>query len=149
MALAQGFVEHCLELLEPLGNARARRMFGGHGFYLDELFVAIVVADRLYLKADERSRPDFERAGSRPFTYEGRLRAVTLGYWSAPEEALESQAAMQPWARRAMDAAVRARLSKPAPARRKPLAVPSAASATLRKPAPTASRSRRSPRGSA
>mgnify|MGYP000287609516 CR=1 FL=1 len=33
-----------LELLAPLGRARARRMFGGHGLYVDDLFVAIVDA---------------------------------------------------------------------------------------------------------
>ena len=48
-----GFVAHCLELLSPLGEARARRMFGGHGLYVDDLFVAIVAGERLYL--DEKT----------------------------------------------------------------------------------------------
>ena len=34
------FVAHCLELLGSVGSARSRRMFGGHGFYVDDLFIA-------------------------------------------------------------------------------------------------------------
>ena len=29
--MSHGLVEHCLELLAPLGEARSRRMFGGFG----------------------------------------------------------------------------------------------------------------------
>ena len=30
--------DHCRELLAPFGAVRVKRMFGGHGFYVDELF---------------------------------------------------------------------------------------------------------------
>ena len=100
MAQPAPFVAHCLELLAPMGAARARRMFGGHGLYVDDLFVALIASDCLYLRADGAARPAFERAGCRPFTYSARDRqAVTMGYWSAPEEALDSAPAMLPWAR--------------------------------------------------
>ena len=36
------FVDLCRELLSPAGAVRAKRMFGGHGLYVDDLFVAIV-----------------------------------------------------------------------------------------------------------
>ena len=103
------FVDHCLELLCSTGRPRARRMFGGHGLYVDELFVAIVTAERLYLKVDAQTRERFERAGCEPFVYTAQGRSVRLGYWSAPEDAMESPAAMQPWAGLAIDAALRAR----------------------------------------
>ncbi len=116
------FVDHCLELLAGTGRPRARRMFGGHGLYLDDVFVAIVAGERLYLKADDATRAAFESAGSEPFVYEAQGKTVSLGYWSAPDEALESDAAMRPWARLALDAALRvraARLKRPVrPARR-------------------------------
>lgn len=108
-------VDHCLELFAPLGTPRARRMFGGHGFYVDELFIAIVAAGRLYLKTDAQTRPAFETAGCEPFVYDGKKGSVALGYWSAPEEALESAQGMQPWARLALGAALRARAAKAAP----------------------------------
>ena len=112
------FVEHCLELLAPLGPARARRMFGGHGLYLGELFVAIVTGERLFLKADAETAPRFATAGCEPFVYEAKGRTVTLGYRAAPAEALESPSAMAPWARLALQAALRAR-SAPAGAGRR------------------------------
>ena len=49
-----GFTAHCLELLAPHGAARARRMFGGVGIYLDGLFIALIADERLYLKVDAR-----------------------------------------------------------------------------------------------
>lgn len=111
------FVAHCRELLAPLGAVRSRRMFGGHGFYVDDLFVALIAFGRLYLKVDERSRARFEAAGCEPFVYDGKGKPVTMSYFTAPEEAIESPALMQPWARLALDAAVRARAAKKAPAR--------------------------------
>lgn len=106
------FVEHCLELLAPLGPARARRMFGGWGLYADDLFVALIAAERLYLKADAGTRERFAAAGCEPFTYSGDGKSVTLGYWTVPPEALESPALMQPWARLALQAALAARAAK-------------------------------------
>jgi len=106
-----GFIEHCLELLAPLGAPRARRMFGGHGLYVAEVFVAIVADDVLYLKVDSATRPHFEAAGSRPFVYAGKGKDMTLQYWRAPDDAIESPASMLPWARLAMQAALAARTS--------------------------------------
>jgi DNA transformation protein and related proteins len=110
---ADAFAAYCVELLEPLGGARARRMFGGHGLYVDDLFIAIVADEQLYLKADASTRPQFEAAGCRPFVYSKATQAVAMSYWSAPEEATESPSSMLPWARLAQAAALRARAAKP------------------------------------
>jgi len=113
---------HCTELLAPLGAVRVRRMFGGHGIYLDELFIAIIAFDRLYLKAGPTSRAQFEAAGCEPFVYDRKTESVALGYWSAPADAMESPALMEPWARLALQAALAARAVKPqraAPARKR------------------------------
>lgn len=120
--MGQAFVDHCLELLAPLGAVRARRMFGGHGLYAGDLFVALIAFDRLYLKADEATRERFAGAGCEPFVYDGKGKAVTMGYWTVPAEAMESPQLMQPWARLAMAAALRARAAKASAAPRKPRA---------------------------
>ncbi|MDH4050373.1 MAG: TfoX/Sxy family protein [Rubrivivax sp.] len=120
MAAQDPFVEHCAELLAGSGRVRVRRMFGGHGLYLDGLFVAIVARGRLYLKVDGETRATFQAAGCAPFVYDGGGREVTLNYWSAPDEAMDSPALMGPWARRARQAALSAAQRKPA-RRRKPL----------------------------
>lgn len=107
------FVAHCLELLAPAGRPRAKRMFGGDGIYVDELFMALIIRDTLYLKADDSTRAAFEAAGGHPFTYEGKDHEVNvMAYWTVPEEAMESPREMLPWARRAIGAAVAARGAK-------------------------------------
>ena len=103
-------VEHCLELFAPLGHARAKAMFGGWGFYLDEMFFALIADETLYLKTDVETEGAFREAGSWPFVYEYKDgRSVTMAYWSAPEEAMESPVAMRDWARLALGAALRAK----------------------------------------
>jgi len=74
--------------------------------------MAIGIGDELYLKTDDITRPRFEVVGCRPFVYEASSKAVTLSYWTAPAEALESPALMLPWARLAFEAGLRARAAK-------------------------------------
>ncbi len=116
-SLPTEFVAHCVELLSPLGAVRTRRMFGGHGFYVDDVFIALIAQQRLYLKADALTRSAFEGAGATPFTFEkarsGSVESVATSYFSAPEDAMESPPLMQPWARLALAAALRARAAKP------------------------------------
>lgn len=100
---------HALELLSALGPARTRRMFGGAGFYIGAHFVALLADEVLYLKADATAQPAFEATGSQPFSHATRPgRRTVLGYWSAPEAAMESPAQMRPWAVLALDSALRA-----------------------------------------
>ena len=110
MAAKDAFAQYCAELLSGLGPVRVRPMFGGHGIYVDDLFLAIVVGEVLYLKVDAQTMGRFEAAGCAPFVYTAKGRGrVSLNYRAAPAEAMESPALMRPWARLAMDAALRAR----------------------------------------
>ena len=113
MAVQADFATYCAELLSAIGEVRAKRMFGGWGLYADGVFVAIIVGETLYLKADEQTRPRFLDAGSKPFEYTARGKQRTSsGYWSVPPEAMDSPALMAPWARRALEAALRAGSAK-------------------------------------
>jgi DNA transformation protein and related proteins len=134
--MSQALVDHCLELLAPLGAVRAKRMFGGHGLYIDELFVALIAFERLYLKVDAQTQPAFAEAGCEPFVYDGKGKPITMSYWTVPAEAMESPHLMQPWARQAIEAALRARAAKPSAAPRKTRAAASKAK-------PAASRAKR------
>jgi DNA transformation protein and related proteins len=134
--MSAALVAHCLELFAPLGRVRSRAMFGGHGLYCDELFFALIANERLYLKVDAQTQPAFAAAGCVPFVYEMKGKAMTMGYWTVPADAMESPAAMQPWARQALAAALRARAAKPSAALRKARAAPAQAQpkASRRKP---------------
>ena len=116
-----GFADHCVELLSGLGPARAKRMFGGHGLYVNEVFLAVIVEDRLFLKVHDSTRAAFVDAGCTQWVYEGHGKATVMPYFSAPDEAMDSPALMLPWARLAMQGALAAAASRK-PAAKKPKA---------------------------
>mgnify|MGYP003556647506 CR=1 FL=1 len=119
MQQRDAFVEHCLEMLSPLGVAQARSMFGGHGLRLDGVFIGLVAFHRLYLKTDAQTRPQFANAGCEPFVYAAKGKPMTLSFWTVPAQALESSDSMRPWAQLALQAALRAQSARrPAPARK-------------------------------
>ena len=114
--MSDEFIDYVTELFGPFGTVGARRMFGGHGVYLDGLMFAIVSEDMLYLKADEMNRVEFERAGCEIFGYARKGKRATLGFFRAPEDAMESPELMLPWARTAYAAALRTNAKKQAAA---------------------------------
>lgn len=133
------FAEHCTELLGSVGPVRAKRMFGGYGLYAGELFFALIAGETLYLKADAQTLEAFRAAGCEPFVYDARERRIAMSYQSAPAEAMESPALMAPWARRALEAALRAAALK-----RKPKASASAPGAAPARRATSARAPKRS-----
>lgn len=111
------FVDYCCDLLATLGPCVARRMFGGHGISTEGMTVALLAdlghGEKLWLKADEASRPRFEAAGCERFVYLAKGKTMSMNYYSAPDEAMDSPQLMAPWARLALAAALSARQSKP------------------------------------
>lgn len=83
-------------------------MFGGRGVYQNGRMIAILDNDRLYFKADEVSRAEFEAKMLRPFTYRARGRSVSLQYFEAPPEVFDEPEAMAVWMQKAYAAARRA-----------------------------------------
>jgi len=112
--------------LTPLGPFRAKPMFSGYGLYLDGVIFALVLRETLYLKVDDRNRPDFDHAGSAPFRYETRKGEVTVNsYWRCPAEVLAQTETLQEWVTGAVAAsrriaAANARAGRSRPAKRKP-----------------------------
>jgi DNA transformation protein and related proteins len=106
-------VDHLLELLAPLGEVEACRMFGGWGIRTGGLMIGLVTGEVAYLKADALTSSTFEAAGGAPFVFAMRARTVTTSYWSVPDEAMDAPAAMLPWARLALEAALRKAATKP------------------------------------
>src|SRR6185503_20542710 len=100
-----GFIEFVSELLAPYGRVTSRRMFGGHGVYLDGLFVAIVAKDTLYLKATGDGKAACEAAGLKRFRPSSAEPSYSLGFYAPPEDALEDPDALRPWVTIALTAA--------------------------------------------
>ena len=115
MAVSQGFTDFVVEQLEGCGVISTRRMFGGVGIYCGDTFFALIDNDILYLKVDDITRPEFERAGSGPFKPYGDDRE-TMQYYNVPTSVLEDAAELTRWGRKALEAAQR---KKAAPRKRK------------------------------
>lgn len=95
----------------------AKRMFGGWGISTDGLTIAIIAdlgrGEKLWLKATDDNRHQWEAAGGERFTYastkDGETVSRGMNYYSAPEDAMDSAHAMAPWARLALQAALSAK----------------------------------------
>ena len=111
-------VTRTLGLLLPLGPVEPRRLFSGHGLYLEDRIFAITYHDELYFRVDGESRAAFLAAGGAPFTYQGRHGVVELPYCTPPAAALRSSARLLPWAERGLAAARRVAAAKARRAKR-------------------------------
>jgi DNA transformation protein len=68
--------------------------------------------EKLWLKASPETSSLFESAGCERFTYLTKGKTRSMGYYSAPDSAMESIHEMAPWARLALEAALVARQPK-------------------------------------
>src|SRR5688572_13107980 len=110
MAKRSEFVEHLLDLLRPLGEVKARAMFGGWGFYVDGRMFALVAFDTFFIKADDQNRADFTTRQLAPFRYEMRPgKWNEMSYYQPPSEAMDDSALLCAWAEKGVCAARRVR----------------------------------------
>ncbi len=102
------------DCLAPWGEVRLKRMFGALGVYRDDLFFALIDDGIVYFKVDDTTRPDFEAAGSEPFSYPGKDKTPTVmnGYWRLPDDIIEDRDALFAWADKAVGVAQRGAKSK-------------------------------------
>ena len=106
------FVSYVVELMQSIGPVSAKRMFGGHGIFLDGLMFGLVADSTLYLKADKETENEFIAKGLEAFTYHKKGKEFKMSYHQAPEEALEDAEEMNAWANKAYGAALEAASNK-------------------------------------
>lgn len=143
MANTPSFVQHALELVSLVGPARARAMFGGHGLYLGSAMFGLLDDDELFLKADAVTVARFEAARCQAWVYVSPRGPQRTSYYRPPDGAHEDPEAMLPWARLAVDAALRAAAAKAAKAAKAARPKERARAKPARKPARRRARSRR------
>lgn len=126
------------ELFSSFRNVSVRRMFGGHGVFLDGLMFALEADGELYLKADDLTIPKLSAEDSEPFVYKARGREIALSYWKLPERLYDEPDEFALFARDAFGAAQRAG-GKPKPrAKAKTKKAP--------KPAPKSKKTKQTPK---
>jgi DNA transformation protein len=102
-----------LDLFADFGPVAIRRMFSGYGISADGINFALALKAGLFLRADDRTIPQFEAEGCRPFQYQTRDRTVTvMSYWQLPERLFDDPEELSVWARDALIAARQAAASK-------------------------------------
>ena len=93
------FLDYVLEQLEGARGLKTRAMFGGTGIYIGENFFGIAHEGTLYFRTDEASRPDYVKAGSRPFNPKGKQELHR--YYEVPAHVLDDSEELLVWAKRA------------------------------------------------
>jgi DNA transformation protein len=114
MGVTPGFAAFVVEQLDACGAIATKRMFGGVGIYSGDVFFALIDDDVLYLKVDDSTRTDFERAGGEPFRPFGDDRD-TMQYYSVPVSVLEDADALCAWGRKAIAVAIATKRRKRKP----------------------------------
>ena len=97
MGNSPSFVQHCLDLLVPLGPVTARSMFGGHGLYADGLMFGLLDDGDLFLKTDAECEARFVAGGGKAWVYPSRNGPMVTSYFQPPAAAMEEAEAMRPW----------------------------------------------------
>lgn len=97
------------EMFAGLGPVKIKKMFGGKSVYFEGVILAIETDGEIFLKADATSAPQFEAAGARQWTYDGKGKSVKMPYWSVPDAALDDPDELSSWTKLAFEAAVRAK----------------------------------------
>jgi len=101
LAVTKAFKLFVLDQLADLGDVAPRSMFGGVGLYHRGVFFGIVAGDVLYLKVDDTNRPEYVKAGMKPFKPYPH-RPSTMQYYAVPIDVLESQIELTAWARQSI-----------------------------------------------
>ena len=87
--MSEEFVEYITEMLEPFGNIKNRKMFGGYGIYKNELMFALISDNELYFKADLETAKYFKSQGLEPFSYKAKGKLIALSYYKILPEIIE------------------------------------------------------------
>ena len=120
MALSAAFRDHLLDLFAPLGDITLKSMFGGAGIYHKDQIFGLIIAERIYLRTDDVTRPAFEREGVKPFRYSTKNGEVgVMTYWELPERLLDEPDELKAWARAAYETGIRPPAARSGPQRRK------------------------------
>ena len=110
MSVSPELEQFIVDQLEFAGTIRSKRMFGGVGLYIDEVFCGIIgpQSGQLYLKVDDSNRADYLRENMQPF----QTPKGTMSYYTVPAHILENPQDLKAWALKARVIAVRSKLVK-------------------------------------
>ncbi|KOO05281.1 TfoX/Sxy family DNA transformation protein [Vibrio nereis] len=75
-----------MRLFQRLGKIHSRSMFGGFGIFADDTMFALVVNDKLHIRADDELTKKFKTLGLEPYVYKKRGFPVVTKYFALTED---------------------------------------------------------------
>lgn len=98
MPVSSEYIGYVMEQLEPLGQVRKQRLFGGFALSRDGVQFALVIRNCLYFAVDDVTRPQYQRYGMQCFAYSTRKGQVQVrSYFEVPEEVLIDSEMLRAW----------------------------------------------------
>jgi DNA transformation protein len=110
--MSQDYCNYLCGIFEPFAPVSGKRMFGGHGLFVDGLMFGLVADNCLYLKIDSQTKDLFLDEGLEAFTYMKKGKPIHLSFHQAPEEIYEDSEQAGIWFNRAYAAAIRSKKTK-------------------------------------
>jgi DNA transformation protein len=83
-----------MRLFEQLGSVKSRSMFGGFGIFVEDIMFALVVHNKLHIRADDHSIQSFKEKGFEPYVYIKRGHPVVTKYYALPTDYWEDKDAI-------------------------------------------------------
>lgn len=102
------FVQAATARLIPLGEIRARPMFGVQGIYADGLLFALIAGGALYFKVDDRNLPLYRARGIELFRPLDNRPDLVIRYCRVPQDVFDGPELVE-WAEASVEAARRGR----------------------------------------
>ncbi len=95
MALPDSFRHRVMTDLEPLGDIRARAMFGGYGIFEDGDMFGLMSGSGLFFKMGDANRAAFEAIGAEQFNQ--------MPYFRVPDRVMDDARLLQEWTHAAVE----------------------------------------------
>ncbi len=94
-----------MRLFERLGKIHSRSMFGGFGIFADDTMFALVVNDKLHIRADDELAKRCKEIGLEPYVYKKRGFPVVTKYFALTEDWSNDEQRTLSMAQEALEAA--------------------------------------------
>ena len=109
MPISAAFYQATLDTLSSVRPIRSKKMFGGAGIYLDEVFFCVLDDDKIFFKVDPETVSAYEHLGMGPWLMAGEPQT---NYRELPPSVYAEPEKLGEWMDAAVAAAVRLKKGK-------------------------------------
>jgi DNA transformation protein len=79
-------LKNALKIFDCFESVKSRSMFGGFGIFAGETMFALVVNNKLHLRANADNEEEFKKSGLEPYVYKKRGFPVVTKHYAIPDE---------------------------------------------------------------